>query len=209
MADKIPLTPHQIERKSFEIIAKHVKLEKFPAEARPIITRVVHATGDFQLARLLRFDPRAVRSGVRAIRSGGAIVTDVNMVKAGINRGLLRAHANKIYCAIHHADVAARAKQIKTTRAAVAMQKLRRRFHNGIVVIGNAPTALFAVLDFIKAGAQPALVVGVPVGFVGAAESKLALERSGAPYITVRGPRGGSSIAVAVINALLNRGVSR
>lgn len=203
VVDGSGLTPQDIEKKSFEIIAEHVDMGKFPPSVRPIILRVVHATGDFQVAHLMRFHPHAVQAGRSAIRSGARIITDVNMVKAGINGRLLTAHGNRTYCAIHHADVASRAKVLKITRAAAAMQKCRNLMRDGIVVIGNAPTALFAVLDLIKKGFRPALVVGVPVGFVGAAESKQALERSDVPYVTLRGTRGGSSVAAAIMNGLL------
>ena len=203
MADEIRLAPQEIERQSFEIIKKHVRLREFPAAVHPVLLRVVHATGDFQMARLLRFHPKGISAGVSAIRAGARIITDVNMVKAGINSRLLNAHGNRVCCAIHHADVAARAKSLNITRAAAAMQKYRGLMQHGIVAIGNAPTALFEVLRLVKAGVRPALIVGVPVGFVGAAESKRALEGADVPFITLRGTRGGSSIAVAIMNALL------
>jgi len=203
VVNKSVLAPQEIERKSFEIIAKHVRLESFPVAVRPIVLRVVHATGDFQIARLLRFHARAIKAARAAIRSGGKIVTDVNMVKAGINGRLLEAHGNRVYCAIHHADVTLRAKAAKVTRAAAAMKKCRRLIHGGIVVVGNAPTALFSVLDLVKDGFRPALIVGVPVGFVGAAESKEALEGTDVPHITLRGTRGGSNVAAAIMNGLL------
>ena len=203
MADETRMPPQEIERQSFEIIRKHIRLQEFPAAVHPVLLRVVHATGDFQMARLLRFHPKAISAGVSAIRSRARIITDVNMVKAGINSRLLNAHGNRAYCAIHHADVAARAKSLNITRAAAAMQKYRGLMQDGIVAIGNAPTALFEVLRLVRTGVRPALIVGVPVGFVGAAESKRALEGSDVPFITLRGTRGGSSIAVAIVNALL------
>ena len=203
MVNKSVLAPQEIERKSFEIIGKHVKLESFPAAVRPIVLRVVHATGDFQIARLLRFHPQAIGAALAAIRSGAKIVTDVNMVKAGINARLLEAHGNRVHCAIHHADVALRAKRSRITRAAAAMQKCRRLIRGGIVLVGNAPTALFTVLDLVEDGFRPALIVGVPVGFVGAAESKEALEGTDVPHITLRGTRGGSNVAAAIMNGLL------
>jgi precorrin-8X/cobalt-precorrin-8 methylmutase len=203
------LVPHEIERKSFEIIAKRLDLKKWRPEVRPVVLRVVHATGDCGIARRLRFHPSALKAARVALRSCARVVTDVNMVKAGINSALVGRHKNRVSCAIRHADVAVRARRERTTRAAAAMQKCKRILHGGIAVIGNAPTALFSVLDMIREGIRPALVVGVPVGFVGAAESKRALEKSNVPYITLRGTRGGSSVAVAIMNALLNLAVRR
>ncbi len=204
MADGTGLAPRQIEKTSFDIISKRINLSVFRGDMRPIVLRVVHATGDFRIAGLLRVHPGALQAAKKALRSGAEIVTDVNMVKAGISSNRLRAHGNRVSCAIHHRDVARRASALGITRACAAMRKHKERMRNGIVVIGNAPTALFEVLRLLEDGVRPAVIVGVPVGFVGAAESKQALEKSPVPYITVRGTRGGSNVAAAIVNAMLD-----
>jgi precorrin-8X/cobalt-precorrin-8 methylmutase len=167
-----------------------------------------------QVARQLRFSRGVAAAAKKAIGSGATIVTDVNMVKAGINSRLMKTHGNRAFCAIHHADVARRAKAKGITRAAAAMQKHRGLLHDGIAVIGNAPSALYAVLDMVASGVRPGLIIGVPVGFVGAAESKQELEKCTVPFITLRGTRGGSGVGAGILNALLmmnvkGRGVAR
>lgn len=205
------LQPDQIEARSFEIIAGLLPNSDQSAPEWPIVQRIVHTTGDPQIAQLLRFHPRAVDSGVRALREGRPIVTDVKMLAAGINRKLADRFGCEIVCAIDSPDTVALARERGITRSAAAMIHLRPRIPGAVLAIGNAPTALFALLDSLEDGlAPPAVIVGTPVGFVGAAESKAKLVQvtPPVPYVTVEGTRGGSTIAVAAINALLRLAVT-
>ncbi len=194
------MKPQDIETKSFEIIEEEFRGMDIPAERLPVVRRVVHATADFGFVESLRFHPGAVQAGLAAIRGGANIVTDVNMVKAGITRRF----PGDVLCVIGDDEIAAKAKACGSTRAAVAMQSLVEQIRGGIVVIGNAPTALETVIDLSERGdARPALVVGTPVGFVGAAESKERLIASDLVYISNLGRRGGTPVAVAIVNALI------
>jgi len=158
---------------------------------------VVHATADISFARTLRIHPDAVESGQAALAAGAPIICDVRMLQAGITKV-----RNTILCAIGDEDVIAAARQ-SSTRAAAAMEKLSPYFAGAIVAIGNAPTALWQILEIVRRGGpRPALVVGLPVGFVGARESKLALLASDLCYITNTSSRGGSPVAAAAVNAL-------
>lgn len=179
-------------------------LARLPAGEREVIKRVVHATGDLSCARLVRFHSRAVESGLGALRAGRPILADVNMVCTGLIKGRLAALGVEAYCLINDPEVVARARLKGITRAMTAMELGAPRAEGGIIAIGNAPTALFALCELISTGrVKPALVVGTPVGFVGAAESKEALMSLDIPYITLPGTRGGSPIATAIVNALL------
>ena len=141
---------------------------------------------------------------MRTIKQGKNIVVDSSMVKAGINKNITARFKNKIICRIHDKDVIRKAGELNLTRAIVAMRKSQREMEGGIIAIGNAPTALFELCDLIKeAKSKPALVVGIPVGFVGAAESKRALRSLKIPYITNKSRKGGSTVAAAIVNALL------
>lgn len=197
--------PRAIEDRSMAIIEESLpELLELPLEERQVIKRVVHATGDTSYAGLVRIYPGAVTAGLDAIRAGCIIVTDVNMIRAGINRRRMEALGVKVSCYISDPQVAEEARREGLTRAMVAMHRAAAELDGGIAVIGNAPTALVALCDLIKRGeVAPALVVGVPVGFVGAKESKELLMNMAVPYITVPGNKGGSTIAVAVVNALL------
>jgi len=194
------MKPQDIETKSFEIIEEELRGVDIPAEHLPIVRRVVHATADFGFVESLRFHQDAVSAGIAAIRAKANIVTDVNMVKAGITRRF----PGEVLCVIGDDEIAARAKERGTTRAVAAMGALAEDIDGGIVVIGNAPTALETVIDLSERGeARPALVVGTPVGFVGAAESKDRLIASDLVYISNVGRRGGTPVAVAAVNALI------
>ncbi|GAN35252.1 MAG: hypothetical protein DYG83_08595 [Candidatus Brocadia sp. AMX2] len=196
--------PQAIVDESFEIINKLVDLESMPELHRPIIQRAIHATGDTEYAYNLIFHPKAVDAGIRSIKSGKNIITDVNMVKAGITSGPVEKFGGKIVCKISDKSVIDEAKRQGKTRAIVAMQQSTDDMKGGIVVIGNAPTALFELIDLIKRGlAQPALVVGIPVGFVGAVEAKHALKDISIPYITNTNRKGGSAVAVSIVNAII------
>lgn len=198
------LGPHEIERRSMEIIDALLPVECCDGEQRPVVMRLVHTAGDPELAALVRFSPGAVEAGVGALRTGATVATDTQMVKLGINDGRLRQFGGECVCAIADPDVAEEARRSGRTRAACAMRKLGPRFDGGIVAVGNAPTALREVLTLADGGgARPALVIGMPVGFVDAAESKDALMRSGLTWIAIEGTRGGSPLAAATVNALL------
>ncbi len=196
----------EIEAKSFEIITGLLKKKGIvlSGSKKAVINRVIHTSVDLGYARDLVFSAGAIESGVRAIKQGKNIVVDSSMVKAGINKNITARFKNKIICRMHDKDVARKAGELNLTRAIVAMRKSQRETNGGIVAIGNAPTALFELCDLIKeAKSKPALVVGIPVGFVGAAESKRALRALKIPYITNKSKKGGSTIAAAIVNALL------
>lgn len=194
----------KIEEKSFSIIDPYLKNLKAPAKEKKVTARVVHASADTGYIKSMVFHPRAVAAGLKALKNGADIITDVSMVQAGINKKALAVFGGNVHCFLNDPDVARNAPLLKTTKAVLAMRKAARLMEGNIVAIGNAPTALFELCSLIREGkAKPALVVGVPVGFVGASESKRELRSVAIPYITNRGRRGGSSIAAAVVNALL------
>ncbi|MEE9615085.1 MAG: precorrin-8X methylmutase [Thermodesulfobacteriota bacterium] len=199
-----PLRPHPIEAESFNIITEELGENSFSEEELPVVKRVIHTSADFEFKDILSFSPGALKAGTGALRGGGNVVTDVRMIKAGINRLRLAAFGGGLFCFSSDADVARRAKEEGSTKTAASMRKGAEYMKGGVVAIGNAPTALMELLKLIKSGeASPALIVGVPVGFVGAEEAKEALLGSGVEYITSRGKKGGSTVAVAIVNALL------
>ncbi|QEK11811.1 precorrin-8X methylmutase [Crassaminicella thermophila] len=196
--------PHLIEEKSFEIITEELGDKTFPEEIGKIIKRVIHTTADFQYADITVISPDAIASAKKAIKSGAHIVTDTKMAMSGINKARLLKYKGEVHCYISDEDVAKKAKEQGITRAMAAMEKAIGDEKNKIFVIGNAPTALFKLKQFIEEGkVKPDLVVGVPVGFVGAAESKEAFEKLNVPYIVTRGRKGGSTVAAAIVNAIL------
>jgi precorrin-8X/cobalt-precorrin-8 methylmutase len=180
-------------------------IDNVSASNMPVIERVVHATADPEFAKLLVISEKAVEAGVSAIRAGAKIVTDVKMVKAGINEARLKRFGTKISTYIDAERAVKLAKAESLTRSAAAMRlAVKDGLDGAIVLIGNAPTAAFELADAVKQGlAKPALIVAVPVGYVGAAESKEAVAGLSTPFIVVKGRKGGSTIAVAVFNALL------
>ncbi len=201
--------PEDIEKRSFEIISEESDLTFIPAEQMPVVKRVIHSTADFEFKKSLVFHPDAVRTGIDAIRSGMNILTDIEMVKAGINKKLLGRWGGKVICNIADAEVARISNETGKTRAEISIEKGVSE-DIGIVAIGNAPTALLKVIE-IYAGrgssqyspARHPLVVGVPVGFVKALESKALLSGQKFPFITNLSRKGGTPVAVAVVNALL------
>ncbi|HHT9136135.1 MAG TPA: precorrin-8X methylmutase [Candidatus Wunengus sp. YC60] len=196
--------PQAIVDESFEIIDKLVDLESVPELHRPIIQRAIHATGDTEYAYNLIFHPKAVEAGIHSLTNGKNIVTDVNMVKSGISKGPVEKFGGKLICKIADKSVIDEANNTGKTRATLAIQHSSSEMKDGIVVIGNAPTALFELIDLIKKGsAQPALVIGIPVGFVGAVEAKYALKDISIPYITNTNRKGGSAVAVSIVNAII------
>ncbi|MDR4507582.1 MAG: precorrin-8X methylmutase [Candidatus Brocadiaceae bacterium] len=197
--------PQSIIDESFKIIDTLVDLRSVPDLHRPVIKRAIHATGDTEYASNLIFHPDAVTIGIRLIREGKNIVTDVTMVKAGISKDPIEKFGGRVICKIADASVADEAKRLSKTRAIVAMHHSLKEMNGGIVAIGNAPTALFELIDLIKKGsAKPELVIGIPVGFVGAVEAKQALKDISVPYITNTSRKGGSAVAVSIVNALIN-----
>jgi precorrin-8X/cobalt-precorrin-8 methylmutase len=193
-----------IYRSSFAIIRAEADLgTASPALARTLV-RMIHACGMTDLVRDVAASPGAAEAGVAALAAGAPIVCDATMVAAGITRSRLP-RDNDVVCALHDDGIREIAARLGTTRSAAAFERVRDRLAGAVVAIGNAPTALFHLLEMWRDGApRPALVLGFPVGFVGAAESKAALAANdlGLAYITVHGRRGGSAIASAAINAL-------
>lgn len=180
-------------------------LEKAPKNHAPIIERIVHTTADPEFARLVVIQDKAVEAGVAAIKAGAKIITDVKMVLAGINEKRVGRFGGRIFTYINDEHTFKLAKQESITRSAAAMRlAVKDGVDNSIIVIGNAPTAAFEVAKAVKKGlAKPALIIATPVGYVGAAESKKAVAKLPIPYIIIKGPKGGSALAVAVFNALL------
>ncbi|MBI5563183.1 MAG: precorrin-8X methylmutase [Deltaproteobacteria bacterium] len=205
---------HPIEAESFRVIGEEADFAGVPAEHVPIITRVIHTTADFEYREILRLSTGAVGAGVAAITSGRNIITDVRMAEAGISLERLRPFGASVHCFSADKDVCALALREGMTKTAAAMRKAAPYMEGGIVAIGNAPTALAEALRLVSTGeARPALVIGVPVGFVGAVEAKDALMRSGREHIATAGRKGGSTVAAAIVNALaimaLEAGASR
>lgn len=193
-----------IESKSFRIIREEMGAHSFDEAALAVVVRVVHATADFDFVKTLRFHPAAVQSAVNALRQGCDVLSDVRMVQVGIADRLLGQLGGQTRCLIDAPAVRARAAAEETTRSVAAMRALAPAMSGAIVATGNAPTALLEVLRLIEEeGVRPALVVGVPVGFVSAVESKDALLAVDVPYITTIGRKGGSTVAAAAVNALL------
>lgn len=203
------IRPEEIEGESFRIIDEEfysrtgMNKDMFSEREFAILQRVIHATGDFSFAQTIRFHAAAIDSGLRAIRNGRNIYTDVTMVAAGIGRKLSSANSGQVICRVSDDEVGRLAKEMGKTRSETALA-LSSADNIGIVAVGNAPTALLAAMDLVAQGTlAPDLIIGVPVGFVNAAESKDLLLQQGTPYITVLGRRGGSPVAAAIVNALL------
>lgn len=197
--------PAEITRRSLEIVAAETDLTALPPDLRPVAMRIVHACGMPDVVSDLAFSIDAAAIGRRLLAAHAPILCDVRMVAAGIMTGHLDP-AHPVHAAIDHLEAAELARETGQTRSAAGMELLARHHPDAIVVIGNAPTALFRLLELVAAGeARPALVLGFPVGFVGAAESKAALAANelGLPFMTLFGRRGGSAIAAAALNALI------
>lgn len=196
--------PEEIERRSMEIITAELGERRFPAENLPVIRRVIHTSADFDYADNLVFSENAVQRGIDALKSGCDIVTDTQMAKAGINKSVLAKLGGWVHCFMSDEDVAQEAKSRGVTRAAVSMERAARLEKPCIFAIGNAPTALIRIRELMDAGQlAPALIIGVPVGFVNVVESKELILGASAPYIVARGRKGGSPIAATICNALL------
>ena len=198
------IKPMDIEKRSFEIITDILGDTKLNPENELVIKRVIHTTADFEYVQNLIFSDHAVRKGIEALRNGCDIVTDTQMAKSGINKTILGKLGGQVHCFMSDADVAAEAKERGITRAIVSMERAAKLPKPCIFAIGNAPTALISLHEQMEAGKlNPALIIGVPVGFVNVVESKELIIESGVPHIVARGRKGGSNVAAAICNAML------
>ena len=196
--------PMEIEKRSFEIITELLGDRKLDPENEPVIKRVIHTTADFEYADNLVFSPGAVTKGIEALKAGCHIVTDTSMAMSGINKTILGKLGGQVHCFIADPDVAEEAKARGITRSAVSMEKAAKLDKPCIFAVGNAPTALIALHELMEAGAvKPALIIGVPVGFVNVVESKELILQDDVPFIVARGRKGGSNVAAAICNAML------
>lgn len=199
------LKPMEIEQRSFAIITEELGGIRLDPEKEPIIKRVIHTTADFDYARTLCFSDGVIGQALEALKNGADIVTDTKMAAAGINKTTLEQLGGSVHCFISDEDVAAAAKAEGITRAAVSMRKAAQTLQKPLIfAIGNAPTALIELDRLMREGQiSPALIVGVPVGFVHVCESKELILQDPAPYIVARGRKGGSNVAASILNALL------
>ena len=198
------IKPMDIEKRSFEIITELLGDRKLDPENELVIKRAIHTTADFDYADNLVFSPHAVKIGIEALKAGCDIVTDTQMARAGISKATLAKLGGEVRCYMSDPDVAAAAKERGVTRALVSMEKAAKLEKPCIFAIGNAPTALIRIRELMDAGElKPALVIGVPVGFVNVVESKELIIASDIPHIVARGRKGGSNVAAAIVNALL------
>lgn len=204
------MPPAEIEKRSFEIITAELGDHTFPAGVAEVVKRVIHTTADFDYAENLRFSENAVERAKAALEAGATIVTDTNMALSGISKGTLAQLGGRALCLMADADVAREAKARGVTRATVSMEHAAKLEGPLIFAIGNAPTALIRLHELIGEGeVQPALVIGVPVGFVNVVEAKELFIGGDTPYIIARGRKGGSNVAAAIVNALLYQLVKR
>lgn len=198
------MKPMDIEKRSFEIITGLLEGRVLDPENELVVKRVIHTTADFDYADNLCFSEHAVTGGIEALRGGCDIVTDTQMARAGINKTVLARLGGQVHCFMSDQDVAEEARDRGVTRAAVSMERAAGLGKPCVFAIGNAPTALLALHELIAAGkVEPALIIGVPVGFVNVVESKERIMTAGVPYIVARGRKGGSNVAAAICNAML------
>lgn len=216
MADREPIplnaAGRDIEQESMRIIDSEVPPPRpFDDAQWPVVRRMIHASADFELLDLVRFHPQAVAAGLEALGRGCPVITDTRMVQAGLSSRLYAPLGCAVHCLISDPETLERSRLTGTTRAAAAVDVAARRFSKALWVVGNAPTALLRILELVSAQAViPALVVGMPVGFVQAAESKQALlESEQIPFILVQGRKGGSALAAAALNALAEKALAR
>ncbi len=206
------LPPAAITERSFAIIREELAAQGlvFAPPTDVVIHRIIHATADFDFARITRWSEGAIETGVQALRRGRPILADVQMVRAGVSAEIATAMGVSVYCFVNEAQVCAQARQENITRSAAAIRYAAAQGLLAGAGGGNAPTALLETLTFVDRGVRPALIIGAPVGFVGTAESKALLtRRADVPWITTEGRKGGSSVAVAVVNALLRLAAGR
>ncbi|MEO3810647.1 precorrin-8X methylmutase [Sphaerisporangium sp. B11E5] len=192
----------EIYRRSFATIRAEADLAGLPTGVAAVAVRMIHACGMTDLVDDLDWSPDVVASGRAALKAGAPVLCDAMMVAAGVTRSRLPA-GNDVVCTLGDPGVPELAARLGTTRSAAALELWRGRLDGAVVAVGNAPTALFRLLELVEEGAgRPAAVFGVPVGFIGAAESKLALAESGLPFLVVHGRRGGSAMTAAAVNAV-------
>jgi precorrin-8X/cobalt-precorrin-8 methylmutase len=192
----------EIYRRSFATIRAEADLSRFPPDVARVVVRMIHSCGMTDLPADVGFSEGVVRAARTALLGGAPVLCDAQMVASGITRGRLPA-GNEVICTLGEPPVPLLAAQLETTRSAAALDLWLPRLAGAVVAIGNAPTALFRLLELIAGGAPaPAAVIGIPVGFIGAAESKQALAASGLEYLVVHGRRGGSAMTVAAVNAI-------
>ncbi len=198
------MTPTEIEAKSFAIIDREAGANAFSPLEWQIVRRMIHTSADFEYMKTIRFHPEAISKGLEAVLNGKTIVTDTNMAKTGININGLKPYGCKVICLIQDSGVSSSAEASGKTRASLAVDAVLEEMEGGIYVIGNAPTALIRLMELLKEGkAKPALVIGLPVGFVNASESKAELMTMNYPFISNVGRKGGSTVAASVVNALI------
>jgi precorrin-8X/cobalt-precorrin-8 methylmutase len=197
------MKPSEIETLSFQIIDAEAGEHAFTPEEWQIVRRMIHTSADFEYMQSIRFHPQAISAGIQAIRTGKTIFTDTQMARSGIRKTEIRHFGGQVECLITDETVTAMAAKSGTTRALAAVEAAADEMEGGIYVVGNAPTALLKLIELIRLHqARPALVIGLPVGFVNAAESKAELVTMDYPWISNVGRKGGSNLAAAVVNAL-------
>ena len=196
--------PMDIEKRSFEIITEELVNRELKEDQALIIKRCIHTSADFDYVDNLCFSEHVVEKALEALKNGACIVTDTQMARSGINKKALARYGGEVFCFMSDEDVAAKAKELGTTRAHVCMDKAMELNKPVIIAIGNAPTALVRLYELIEEGRlKPELVIGVPVGFVNVVQSKELIMEADVPYIVARGRKGGSNIAACIVNALL------
>jgi precorrin-8X/cobalt-precorrin-8 methylmutase len=194
-----------IEDESMQIIENEIGSHPYNEQEWPIVRRIIHSTADFDFARdnKIIFHKDAIKNGLKALKNGSSIVVDVNGIIGLLNKQNPKDFGNNVICNISEPTIMEAAKEAGKTRAQMSMRIAKEDIHGGIVVIGNAPTALLEVMEMIREGiTKPALVIGIPVGFVSAVESKVELAKMDIPFITNEGRKGGSPCASAIVNAL-------
>ena len=195
--------PMEIEKRSFELIEAEMTTNP-PEDIKPIMKRVIHTTADFEYEHTLTFSQNVIEIAKEAIRNGACVVTDTNMVKAGINKKKLAEYGGEVFCFMADDDICEDAKKSGSTRASASMEKATKLNQKLIFAIGNAPTALVKIRELIDEGKlKPELIIGVPVGFVNVVASKELILETDIPYIIAKGRKGGSNVAAAIVNALL------
>ena len=198
--------PEEIEKRSFEIITEELKAMgmEIPAEEAPVTKRVIHTSADFDYAKTMAYSKDAIAIAKQLLRRGADIVTDTNMALSGINKTVLAQFGGEAHCFMADPEVDKMAKERKTTRASVSMEKAAQIPKPVIFAVGNAPTALVQLYDMMQEGTwKPAFIIGVPVGFVNVEAAKELIFKTEVPYIINRGRKGGSNVAAAICNALL------
>jgi len=197
-------SPQDIEAESMRIIDREAGAHSFSADEWTIVRRIIHATADFEVMKTIRFHPQAISAGVAALKAGSPVYADTQMLKAAVSSKLQEQYGCRAVCLVADGEIRRASAAAGMTRSAAAMQAAAASLHRGIVAIGNAPTALFEAIKLSREGVMaPSLIIGMPVGFVGAAESKQALLDAELVSITMLGRKGGTPAAVATMNALM------